>query len=112
MQFLTHGWGVARPVGPFINGQLGTKAVVLSCSLGVQPKMKKAQEGFFSEKFSQEHTGEKVNIMLNCLSQRMEYTGKIHMNHIWGNIPGEYSLFISDTHCDRLYPKVNGVTLQ
>ena len=48
--------GVARPVGPFINGQLGTKAVVLSCSLGVEPEMKKAKGGLFSEKFSQEHT--------------------------------------------------------
>ena len=113
MQFLTQGWGIARPLGPFINGQLGTKAVVLSCSLGVEPEMKKAKGGLFSEKFSQEHTGEKVNIMLNCRSQRMEYTGKIHMNHIKGNNT-EYSLFISNTsvdHFDRLYPKVNWVTL-
>ena len=56
MQFLTQGWGIARPLGPFINGQLGTKAVVLSCSLGVEPEMKKAKGGLFSEKFSQEHT--------------------------------------------------------
>ena len=101
MQFLTQGWGIARPLGPFINGQLGTKAVVLSCSLGVEPEMKKAKGRLFTGAHWREG----------------QYNAQLPLTEsgiYWGNNT-EYSLFIANTsvdHSDRLYPKLNGVTLR